>query len=82
MIGNTVWKKFGNSNLRIGKVIEEDKCGNWTYVRVDWIDDDAFEMDRKRVIELRGYDKYSDWYRCDAVHSFDKEEILNKINKL
>ena len=82
MIGNNVWKKFGNHILRIGKVVEEKYCDKWKYVRIEWIDDEAFEMDRKRVIELRGYDKYSDWYRTDSVHSFNKEEITNKINKL
>ena len=82
MIGNTVWTKFGDHHLRFGKVAETKTCGGWAYVRVDWVDDGAFEMDRQRVIELRGYDKYSDWYRVDKVSFFDKEKLITKINKL
>ena len=82
MIGNTVWTKFGDHHLRLGKVTETKTCGGWAYVRVDWVDDGTFEMDRQRVINLRGYDKYSDWYRIDKVSFFDKEKLVTKINKL
>ena len=81
MNGKSVWAVFGNS-LRFGSIIEAKECGTWTYVRVDWVDDHAFEMDRQRVIELRGSDRYSDWYRIDKVSFFDKEELVSKINKL
>ena len=82
MIGKNVWNRFGNSCLRFGKIVEAKTCGNWVYARVDWIDDDEFEMDRQRVIEMRGYDKYSDWYRIDKLNFFDKESLVNTINKL
>jgi len=82
MIGNTVWTKFGDHELRFGKVAETKTCGGWAYVRVDWVDDEAFEMERRRIMELRGYDKYSDWLRIDKVSFFDKEELVSKINKL
>lgn len=80
--GKTVWAKFGDNAIRFGKVQETKSCGDWSYVRVDWVDDEAFEMDRQRVINLRGYDKYSDWYRIDKISFFDKEELVSKINKL
>ena len=82
MIGNTVWKKFGDHGLRFGKVAETKACDGWAYVKVDWVDDDEFQRDRRRVINLRGYDKYSDWYRIDKVSFFDKEKLVTKINKL
>jgi hypothetical protein len=82
MIGNTVWIKFGDHQLRFGKVAETKTRGGWAYVRVDWVDDSAFELDRQRVLEMRGYDKYTDWYRIDKVSFFDKEELVTKINKL
>ena len=82
MIGNTVWTKFGDHHLRFGKVAETKTCGGWAYVRVDWVDDGTFEMDRQRLIELRGHDRYSDWYRIDKVSFFDKEKLVSKINKL
>ena len=82
MIGKSVWNKFGNSCLRFGKIVEEKTCGGWVYAKVDWVDDERFEIDRQRVIEMRGYDKYSDWYRIDKLNFFDKEGLVNTINKL
>ena len=80
--GKTVWTNFADHSLRFGKVVVTKTCDDWAYVRVDWIDDAEFEMDRQRVINLRGYDKYSDWYRIDKVSFFDKEKLVTKINKL
>ena len=82
MIGNTVWSKFGDHCLRFGKVVEEKIQNGWAYVRVDWVDDEAFEMDRQRVMELRGTDKYDDWVRVDKVSFFKKEGLINTVNKL
>tara|TARA_R110000796_G_scaffold65503_2_gene151296 strand:+ start:4149 stop:4397 length:249 start_codon:yes stop_codon:yes gene_type:complete len=82
MIGKSVWTTSGNHNLRIGKVTEEKTENNWSFVKVAWINDEAFEQDRRRVIELRGYDKYSDWYRIDKISFFDKDDLINTINKL
>ena len=81
MNGKSVWTVFGNS-LRFGSVVESKECGDWTYVRVDWKNDSSFEMDRERVKELRGTDRYSDWYRVDKIGFFDKEALITTINKL
>ncbi len=82
MIGKTVWTTFGNNVIRFGTVIEQDVCDVWTYVKVNWVDDDAHDMDRQRVLEMRGYDKYNDWYRIDKVSIFDKSELIKTVNKL
>lgn len=82
MIGKTVWTTFGNHSIRFGTVVEEDVCDAWTYVRVNWVDDDVFEMDRQRVIEMRGSDRYSDWYRIDKLSVFDKSELIKTVSKL
>jgi hypothetical protein len=82
MIGNTVWSKFGDHCLRFGKVVEEKIQNGWAYVRVDWVDDEAFDLDRQRVMELRGTDKYDDWVRVDKVSFFKKEGLINTVNKL
>ena len=82
MIGKSVWNTFGDNTLRFGKVTEKKTCGGWVYAKVDWVDDKGFEQDRKRVMEMRGYDKYSDWYRIDKLHFFEKESLVNTINKL
>jgi hypothetical protein len=82
MIGKTVWTIFGNHSIRFGTVVEEGVKGAWTYVRVNWVDDDAFEMDRQRVVQMRGSDRYSDWYRIDRISVFDKTELIKTVNKL
>jgi len=82
MIGKHVWRKMGNHCFRCGTVVEEEKRGNWLFVRVDWVDDYEFEMDRQRLIDLRGKDYRSDWDRIDKVHVFNKEKMINKISKL
>ena len=86
-VGKQVYTLFGNSSLRFGTVVEEkmEKNGGpheWKFVRVKWIDDEAFEQDRAAVIGLRGYDKYSDWYRIDKVKVFNPLKIVETIKKL
>jgi hypothetical protein len=82
MIGKNVWSRFGDNCLRFGKVVEEKIQNGWAYVRVEWVDDEAFEMDRQRVIEMRGYDKYDNWHRVDQISFFNKEGLINTISKL
>ena len=82
MMGKNVWSTYGEGCLRIGKIIEAEMRGRWCYVKVNWVDDHGFEMDRERLIQLRGVDSRSDWSRIDKVSFFKKEDLLNKINKL
>ena len=82
MIGKTVWTIFGDHNIRFGTVVAEDVCDAWTYVQVNWVDDESFEQDRERVFKMRGYDKYSDWYRIDRLSVFDKNDLIKTVNKL
>ena len=86
-VGKQVYTIFGNNSLRFGNVVEEkmDKVGGvheWKFVRVDWVNDEAFEQDRQRVIKFRGYDKYSDWYRIDRIKVFEPSRIIQSIKKL
>ena len=82
MIGKNVWSKYGDHVLRFGKILEEKIENGWVFVRIGWVDDDAFNMDRQRLIRLRGEDFRSDWSRIDKVSFFEKEELVSKINKL
>ena len=81
-VGKTVWAPYGNTGFRCGTVVEEQMCDGWKYVKVDWVDDHEFKMDRQRLIDLRGKDCRSDWSRIDKVNVFDKETMISKINKL
>jgi hypothetical protein len=81
MINRSVWATFGRT-LRFGSVLEQKEEDGWTFLRVDWKDDNGFQMDRQRIINLSGADRYSDWYRVDKINFFNKEDLLNTINKL
>ena len=67
---------------RFGRVVEEKTKNNWTYVKVSWVNDDKFKMDRQRVFELRGYDKYSDWYRIDKVSVIDVSKLISTLSEV
>jgi len=81
LIGKSVSHVFADI-FRFGTVIEEKTDNTWKYVKINWFDDESFEMDRRRVINLRGYDKYSDWYRIDKVNFIDVEKMISTLNKL
>ncbi len=67
---------------RFGRVIEEKTENNWKFVKVDWAEDHEFEIDRQRVIRLRGYDKYSEWYRADKVRVINPSKLIDKLSEL
>lgn len=71
-----------NGVPRFGRVIEEKTENKWRYVKVNWVKDDEHEMDRQRVVDLRGYDKYSDWYRSDKVRVIDPSKLIDKLSEL
>ena len=82
MINKSVWATFGNT-LRLGTVLEEKKENGWTFVKVDWKDDENFDYDKRRLEKLRNLtNHYSDWYRVDKINFFDKEKMINTISKL
>ena len=102
MVGKRVWSKFGDHTLRFGKVVEEKIRNGWVFVKIDWIDDKAFEQACELVANLGGIetnqtDAYITtnlrvvrtaaaaqkvWYRIDQVSFFEKNRLINTINKL
>ena len=83
-IGKSVYTVWGNKSLRFGTVVEERTENNWKFVKVDWKNDDAYEMDRKRVTELRNLevDSKYDWHRADSVVVFEPSEMITTLKKL
>jgi len=71
-----------NGVPRFGRVIEEKTENKWRFVKVNWVKDNEFEMDQQRVIDLRGYDKYSEWYRADKVRVIDPSKLIDKLSEL
>ena len=82
-IGKSVYAIWGNKSLRFGTVIEERTENNWKFVKVDWKNDDAYEMDRKRVTELRNLevDSKYDWHRADHVVVFKPVDLLATLSE-
>ena len=83
-VGKPVYNIWRERHIRFGVVIEEKNEDKWKYVRVDWKDDDAFEMDRKRVTDLRNVEmdpKY-EWYRIDEIKVFNPVKMLLTIGKV
>jgi len=83
-VGKPVYNIWRERHIRFGIVIEEKNEDKWKYVRVDWKDDDAFEMDRKRVTDLRNVEmdpKY-EWYRIDEIKVFNPVKMLLTIGKV
>ena len=83
-IGKPVYKVWAVNGLRFGKVAEEKIENGRKYVRVDWKDDEAHEMDIKRVVKLRyiEYDKEHEWHRIDHVKFFDPLKMAATLGKL
>ena len=62
-IGKPVYKIWATNALRFGNVTAEKTKDGWKYIRVNWKDDEAYEMDIKRVVKLRNieYDEVLSW---------------------
>lgn len=69
---------------RFGRVIEEKIENNWRYVKVNWVNDEAFEMDRARVLKLRNMkvDEKFDWYRSDKVRIINPSKLISTLSEL
>ena len=83
-IGKPVYKVWATNALRFGNVTAEKTKDGWKYVRDDWKDDEAHEMDIKRVVKLRNieYDKEHEWHRIDHVKFFDPLKMAATLGKL
>ena len=82
-IGKSVYAVWGNKSLRFGTVVEEKTENNWKFVKVDWKNDKAYEMDRERVTELRNLevDSKYDWHRADHVVVFKPVDLLATLSE-
>jgi hypothetical protein len=83
-IGKPVYKVWAVNGLRFGKVAEEKIENGRKYVRVDWKDDTAYQMDVKRVVELRkiDYDSNHEWDYIGNIKIFDPSKMISTLTKL
>ena len=83
-IGKPVYKVWATNALRFGNVAEEKTENGRKYVRVDWKDDSAYQMDVKRVTELRNinYDSNHEWDYVGNIKVFDPSKMICTLTKL
>ena len=83
-IGKPVYKIWATNALLFGNVTAEKTKDGWKYVRVDWKNDEAYEIDIERVIKLRNieYDEERAWHRIDHVKFFNPSEMVETLGKL
>jgi hypothetical protein len=69
---------------RFGRVIEEKTENKWRFVKVEWANDEAYEMDRERVLNLRNQTKNEkyEWYRSDKVRVINPSRLIETLSEL
>lgn len=83
-LGQTVYQQWGNS-LRFGRVTDEEiREDKWTYLMVDWIDNEHYEKIITQMLSFRndGYDPDTEWYRRDKVFNLNIEDTVASLYKL
>ena len=70
--------------FKFEQTIEEKTENGRKYVRVDWKDDTAYQMDVKRVTELRNinYDSNHEWDYIGNIKIFDPSKMISTLTKL
>ena len=83
-IGKPVYKIWATNALRFGNIMAEKQKDGWTYVKVKWKDDEAYEMDVKRVIQYRNikHDPEREWHRVDNIKFFNPAKMMSTLRKL
>jgi|15BtaG_2_1085339.scaffolds.fasta_scaffold81831_2 hypothetical protein len=71
-----------NGMPRYGVVLESKECGNWVYLKCDWIDDEVYEQDIQTVCHLRNVERNDEWVRVDKVRFINIQEHITKLSKL
>lgn len=85
-IGDCVFQLYGGMH-RYGSVkeINRDMNGDgWTWLKIDWIDDEEYERAMKWKAELRNKkpDEFIlEYYRCDDVHRINVDRTLNILKQ-
>jgi len=78
----SVWSKFGGS-LRFGNVKEEKIEKGWKFLKINWMDDEAYEASISWKSKMRGgRDFTKTWYRIDEVKVFTPAKMIGTLKKL
>lgn len=83
-VGDYVKQEYSGI-LRLGKVKEVIKGeGNdkWSYVKVDWVDDEKYESSIAWKEEVRKESYHQDLWRVDNVQRIDINKTIQTLLKL
>jgi|TARA_R110002153_G_scaffold149813_3_gene301394 hypothetical protein len=83
-IGDYVKQEYSGI-LRLGKVkevIEGTDGDTWSYVKVDWVDDEKYESSMAWKEEVRKESYYQDLWRVDNVQRIDINKTIQTLLKL
>jgi hypothetical protein len=79
-IKDVVYNNF-HGIRRYGIVIDKYKKGSWSYVKVQWVDDDLYEHAMNWRKKLGQGDHRLHEYRVDQIATFDAEKEIIRIRK-
>ena len=65
-VGQPVYRCVGYTNIAFGRIIAQEMCDKWLWVRVDWEEDCQW---------------VDDWVKIANVKLLDKQAMLNRIKK-
>ena len=81
-IGDYVRQEYSGI-LRFGKVKEVvEGSDQWSYIKVDWVDDEKYESSLAWKEEIRKESYYKDLWRIDNVQRIDINKTIQTLLKL
>ena len=84
-IGKPVMHKWDRDcSVRFGRIVDQMRKNKWTYVKVDWKDDDIYEEQRNYVLKLRNVqlDESTNWYRIDHINVIEPAKMISVLESL
>ena len=86
-IGDTVFQNYAGIH-RYGKLkeIKDNFLGDkWSWFKVNWINDDAYETAQKWKADMRGLEENAylpEYYRADDIQKIDLNKTVETLLKL
>jgi len=84
-VGKSVYTVWDINVLRFGNITEEKTENRWKYVRVDWINDKAYEVSVKWKGQLRNIEYPEanlEWHRVDKIKIFEPHKMISTLAKV
>jgi len=83
-VGDTVFQEY-QGILRFGLVGDITQKSGWSYAKIKWFDDEAYERAMADLAKLRNgeiNDYALEKYRVDTIKVVDLDKQINRLNKI